>query len=94
MKFKEKLRKSGLGFIGDVSWGVHFCQFYQTKEDLIEILVPYFKAGLENNEFCMWVTSQPLEEEEVKENLRQAVPFFIFTWKKGKLKLFPIDPGA
>lgn len=87
MKIKEKLRKSGLGFIGDVSWGVHFCQFYQTKEDLIEILVPYFKAGLENNEFCMWVTSQPLEEEEVKENLRQAVPFFNFYLEKGQIEI-------
>ena len=22
--------------------------------------MPYFKAGLENNEFCMWITSEPL----------------------------------
>ncbi len=29
-------------------WGIHFCQFYQTKEDLMDILVPYFKAGLED----------------------------------------------
>ena len=36
----EKLRKTGIGIIGDVPWGTHFCQFYQDKEDLIEILVP------------------------------------------------------
>ena len=58
---RENLRKSGIDIIGDISWGTHFCQFYQTKEDLMDILVPYFKAGLENNEFCLWVTSQPLE---------------------------------
>lgn len=51
------MRRSGIDIIGDVSWGTHFCQFYQTREDLIEILIPYFKAGLENNEFCMWITS-------------------------------------
>lgn len=27
----------------DVLWGTHFCQFYDTKQDLIDILIPYFK---------------------------------------------------
>ena len=69
---RENLRKSGIDIIGDVPWGTHFCQFYQTKEDLTDILVPYFKAGLENNEFCLWVTSQPLEVEEAKEALEKG----------------------
>ncbi|RPJ69391.1 MAG: hypothetical protein EHM20_16450 [Alphaproteobacteria bacterium] len=34
--------------------------FYDTKEGLIDILTPYFKAGLENNEFCLWVTSKQI----------------------------------
>jgi hypothetical protein len=42
-------RKTAIEAIGDVPWGSHFCLFYQTKEDLTDILVPYFKAGLENN---------------------------------------------
>ncbi|MHC4720030.1 MAG: MEDS domain-containing protein, partial [Planctomycetota bacterium] len=53
---EEKARKTGIEIVGDVPWGTHFCQFYQTKDDLIDVLVPYFKAGLKNNEFCMWVT--------------------------------------
>ena len=69
---KENLRNSGIDIIGDVSWGTHICQFYQTKEDLTDILVPYFKAGLENNEFCLWVTSQPLEVEDAKEALEKG----------------------
>ena len=71
---EEKLRNSGIDIIGDVPWGTHFCQFYQTKKDLMDILVPYFKAGLGNNEFCLWVTSQPLGVEEAKEALRSVVP--------------------
>jgi len=63
-------RKTGIDIIGDVPWGTHFCQFYQTKQDLIDILVPYFKAGLENNEFCMWVTSEPLNKKEAEEVMR------------------------
>lgn len=65
-EISEKLRRSGIDIIGDILWGAHICQFYETKEDLTDILVPYFKAGLENNELCLWVTSQPLEVEDAK----------------------------
>ncbi|WP_054864319.1 MEDS domain-containing protein [Methanosarcina barkeri] len=71
---KKSLRKSGIDIIGDVPWGTHICQFYQTKEDFMDTLVPYFKTGLENNEFSMWITSGPLEVEYAKESLRMTVP--------------------
>jgi len=80
-------RKSGIGVVGDVPWGTHLCQFYQTKEDLIEILVPYFKAGLENNEFCMWITSEPLQVEEAKAALKKAVINLDDYIKKGQIEI-------
>ena len=67
------MRHTGINTLGDVPWGTHFCQFYQEKQDLIDILVPYFKAGLENNEFCMWVTSEPLGLAEAKAALAASV---------------------
>jgi PAS domain S-box-containing protein len=69
----EERRASGIELIGSVPWGTHLCQFYQTKEDLIDILVPYFQAGLEQNEFCMWVTSEPLNVEAAKASLQAVV---------------------
>lgn len=68
------MRKTDIDFVGDVSWGAHFCQFYQTKDDLADLLVPYFKAGLESNEFCIWVTSHPLGVEEAEAALRKVLP--------------------
>lgn len=53
------LRPTGISGIGDIPWGTHFCQFYEDRQDLIDTLVPYIKAGLENNEFCLWVASEP-----------------------------------
>ena len=50
-------RKFGTAFFGDIPWGSHLCQFYETKDDLAEILVPYFAEGLRNNEACVWVMS-------------------------------------
>ena len=70
---QDKYRKSGIDTIGDIPWGTHICQLYHTKDDLTETLVPYFKAGLENNEFCMWVTSEPLGVEDAKESLGKTV---------------------
>jgi len=28
-----------------VPWGLHGCQFYNSKDDLLQMLVPYFKQG-------------------------------------------------
>lgn len=73
-KETETLRKFGIDIVGLAPWGTHLCQFYETKEDLIDILVPYFVEGLRSNEFCIWVTSPPLEAEEAKKALSKAVP--------------------
>ncbi len=85
----DALRKFGLDFIDAVPWGTHFCQFYETKKDLIEILVPYFAEGLRNNEFCMWVTSPPLEVEEAKTALRAAVPDLDEYILKAQIEILP-----
>src|SRR5882672_10018080 len=66
---------SGIEILGEISWGTHFCQFYETKHDLLEILVPYFKTGLENREFCLWIVSNPqLTIGEAKAALKKAIP--------------------
>lgn len=81
------LRDSGIGLIGKVNWGTHLCQFYDTKEDLLEILVPYFKAGLEGNELCVWVTSEPLGVEDALRAMRGAVKGFDDYLKKGQIEV-------
>ena len=83
----KNLRKFGIEPVGDVPWGTHLCQFYQTKEDLIDILVPYFKTGLENNEFCMWVTAEPLNEEDAKKAMRKAMPNFSKYVENGQIEI-------
>jgi signal transduction histidine kinase len=67
-------RKSGINIVGDMPWGTHFCVFYQTKQDLLDILLPYIKMGLESKEYCLWVIAQTLTEEEAKRALKEVVP--------------------
>ena len=86
---RRSMRKSGIDIIGDMPWGTHLCQFYHTKEDLVDIIVPYFKAGLENNEFCVWVTSSLLGVEYAKEALRKAASNFDTCLEKGQIEIIP-----
>lgn len=71
---KQTLRPTGIEVIGNIPWGTHFCHFYQTEEDLLSIQVPFFKTGLENNEYCIWVTSGQTTVENAKNALKEVVP--------------------
>jgi DcmR-like sensory protein len=69
-----EMRKTGIDVVGDMPWGTHFCLFYETKEDLLDTLISYFKTGLESEEFCLWVVAEPLTIEEATGALKDAVP--------------------
>jgi PAS domain S-box-containing protein len=69
-----EMRKTGVEVVGDMPWGTHFCLFYETRADLLETLVSYCKAGLENQEFCLWVVAEPLTGEDARHALKRAVP--------------------
>jgi C4-dicarboxylate-specific signal transduction histidine kinase len=73
MAMEVETRKTGIDIVGNMPWGTHFCLFYETKEDLLDILCSYCKAGLENQEFCMWVVAQPLTVEEATNALKDAM---------------------
>ena len=82
-------RKSGVPLIGDLPWGTHFCQFYDTQSDLLEVLLPYFKAGLANNEYCIWVASKPFTPEAAREALRRRLRHFEEYANKGQIEIVP-----
>jgi signal transduction histidine kinase/ActR/RegA family two-component response regulator len=70
----KAMRKTGLEVLGERPWGTHFCVFYETDEDLIEMLTPYFRTGIENNELCFWVLSDSLTEQDAWRALSQDIP--------------------
>jgi two-component sensor histidine kinase/PAS domain-containing protein len=67
---------TGLESLGEVPWGSHVCQFFSNGSDLRDTLVPYFKAGLENNERCLLVAMEPFGTESARSALRAAVGDF------------------
>jgi len=88
---EQLIRETGIDALGSVLWGTHFCLFYRTKQDLLNILVPYLKAGLENNEFCMWITSEPLGPKESQNALRKTMPDLDEYLRKGQIEILPYD---
>ena len=65
---------SGLQAVPFLQWGSHLTQFFASGDELRDLLVPYFKAGLENNEGCLWVTGSAFNAEDARSALRAAVP--------------------
>ena len=74
MEMTPPLRRTGIALVGDMPWGTHFCHFFETEKDLLDTVLPYFKAGLEAGEMCLWVLPEPLTPDAALKALRQAVP--------------------
>jgi hypothetical protein len=56
---------------------------------MTDIVVPYFRAGLESNELCIWVTSDFLTTEDAIEALEAGVPDYAQHVARGQIEVFP-----
>ena len=84
---KHALTPTGIDILGSVPWGTHLGVFYETKQDFLEIVVPYFRAGLENKEFCLWILPPPMAQQEALEALKRGVPDFDRHLPEGNIEL-------
>lgn len=87
----EEVVDTGIECLGAIPWGTHFCQFYEDRADLHDMLIPYFKTGLENSEACLWVTDQPFSATDATDCLRAAVPDLDARIRDGQMTI--IDAG-
>jgi len=87
MMKKQNLRPTGIDVIGNIPWGTHFCHFYQNKEDLLSMQVPFFKTGLENNEYCVWITSQQTTVEDAIIALKDKMPAIDKYFERGSIEI-------
>jgi len=85
------VRETGIETLGLTSWGTHFCVFYETGEDLTDILVPFHKAGLENNEFCVLAASEPLDKAAFTKIMRDNIPDFNHYLETKRIHIIPYN---
>jgi signal transduction histidine kinase/ActR/RegA family two-component response regulator len=83
----QETTPGGVPGLGDIAWGSHFCHFYDTGDELADILVPFFKAGIDHNEACLWVTSEPFPTQLAREALQAAVPDLAARESKGQIAI-------
>src|SRR3954467_10100001 len=87
-----ELRKTGLDVLGDLPWGTHFCSFYETKQDLLDTVVPYLKSGLESREFCLWIISETeITMNEARNALQGALPSLDTYLADNSLEIVPYE---
>ncbi len=85
------LHRTGFLIPERVPWGTHICQFYETKDDLLEVLVPYYQHGLDTNQLCVWLTPDLISVEEATNALREVVPDLNRFLSTGQLVILPHD---
>ena len=68
------LTDCGIPGIDKIPYGIHLCHFYRDRQELADALLPYFEAGIRNNERCFWIAAEPLPAEEAKREFVRRYP--------------------
>jgi signal transduction histidine kinase/ActR/RegA family two-component response regulator len=79
---------TGLPGVAAVSWGTHICQFYRSRADLEQVLVPYFREGLASGDHCVWVASEPFGVDAARDALARVVPDLAAREARHQIQLF------
>jgi two-component sensor histidine kinase len=87
MSTTQSSAPSGLAAIPRLEWGSHLTQFFAAGSELRDVLVPYFKAGLENNERCLWVTGKDFDARQARSALREVVEDFDARESAGQIEV-------
>jgi len=77
----------GIPGLGAAPYGLHMCHFFPTRHELIQGLVPYFEAGIDHNERCIWVTSSPLPAQDALIEISKS-PKLMQAATSGQLRVF------
>ena len=58
--------------LANVKHGSHLCAFYETKDDLLDLVLPFFAEGLNRRELCVWLMPNSVRPDEIKVHLNAA----------------------
>lgn len=83
-------RDIGIPEVGMAPWGTHVCQFFATQQDLLDIIVPFMRAGLKSNEVSVWLIAPTLSFDEAAEALDREVGDIEHHVAQGQLVMMPV----
>jgi len=79
--------RTGFPAIPEVPWGTHLCLFYESQQDLVEILLSYGVAGLENGEAVLLMTCDADALRDLEARLRATFPDYDRRVAEGAIEL-------
>jgi DNA-binding CsgD family transcriptional regulator len=59
--------------LSGVRHGSHLCAFYETEDDLLDLVIPFCAAGSSRGELCVWMMPDGLSERAAGARARQAL---------------------
>ncbi len=59
--------------LAGIRQGAHLCAFYETMDDLFDLVLPFFAGGASRDEACVWVLSDSMSIEEATLRARAAL---------------------
>ena len=77
----------GIPGIKLVPYGIHLCHVYQERQELVDSLAPYFRAGLRQHERCLWLTAPPLPAAEARSEMARLLPAVDAVIERGDLRI-------
>jgi two-component system sensor kinase FixL len=84
-------RRFGVEGLCDLPWGAHFCLFYSSLDEYLDIVAPYFAAGLAANERGIWIASPPLTVAAAKARLATLVSDLDACIATGRIEILSCD---
>ncbi len=85
------LRSTGIRVVPMVPWGTHLCVLYDSRQDLLDVGVSWFEAGLVANEFCAWIISDPITEEDALQALNEGIVDFKNYHRSGQFQILDFN---
>ncbi|WP_447980494.1 MEDS domain-containing protein [Candidatus Nitrospira bockiana] len=80
---------SGIGELGAIPWGSHLCHLYSGDDDLANVIVPFLRAGLLNNEQCIWVAGDGVTHVRLLSAFARAISGVERYQESGQLEIVP-----
>ncbi|MBN2168971.1 MAG: MEDS domain-containing protein [Actinobacteria bacterium] len=78
---------TGIEVLGRQRRGTRICQLFSSVDDLVDVTVPFIYNGLLNNEYCVVVSAEPLEEDEMADVLEEEVEGYESFISGGQLEI-------
>ena len=76
----------------NLSPGKHLYQFYKNSEDFLQVMIPFFQAGLEKGDACLWLVSETIGFQRAYEAVQSKIRRFKDATSSGQFEILPGEP--